>query len=55
MPGMVMPGGMEVQPTASKGRYDASANFGMAGTWQMAIDWNGPAGQGRANFDERVQ
>jgi hypothetical protein len=55
MPGMVMPGGLEVQPSARHGVYDVSANFGMSGTWQMAIQWNGPAGQGSVNFDQGVR
>jgi len=55
MPGMVMSGGVEVMPSVVAGRYDATAEFGMAGTWQMAIEWNGPAGQGSVNFQGGVQ
>jgi Cu(I)/Ag(I) efflux system membrane protein CusA/SilA len=55
MPGMVMSGGLTVMPTGVSGRYDASADFGMAGAWQMAIEWNGPAGQGSVNFQGGVQ
>jgi copper/silver efflux system protein len=55
MPGMVMSGGLQVTPTGVPGRYAATAEFGMAGAWPMAIDWNGPAGQGSVNFQGGVQ
>jgi Cu(I)/Ag(I) efflux system membrane protein CusA/SilA len=55
MPGMVMSSGLQVMPSGVPGRYMATAEFGMAGTWQMAIDWNGPAGQGSVNFQGSVQ
>jgi len=55
MPGMLMSGGLQVTPTGVPGRYAATAEFGMAGTWQMAIEWNGPAGQGSVNFQGGVQ
>ena len=55
MPGMVMPSGMEVRPSGVTGRYDASAEFGMAGAWQMSVEWDGPAGKGSASFEGPVQ
>ena len=55
MPGMVMSGGLEVQRTTVTGRYDATAEFGMAGAWHMAIEWDGPAGRGSVNFEGTVQ
>jgi Cu(I)/Ag(I) efflux system membrane protein CusA/SilA len=55
MPGMVMPSGLEVNPSNVAGRYEATAEFGMAGAWQMGIEWNGPAGKGSANFQGTVQ
>jgi copper/silver efflux system protein len=55
MPGMVMPGGLQVKQTGVPGRYAATAEFGMAGGWQMSIAWNGPAGQGSVNFTGGVQ
>ena len=55
MPGMVMSGGLEVTVTGVAGRYAATAEFGMAGAWQMSIEWNGPAGQGSVNFYGGVQ
>jgi hypothetical protein len=54
MPGMVMPGGLEVRRTAV-GRYEATAEFGMPGAWQMALEWDGPAGRGSVNFEGAVQ
>ena len=55
MPGMVMSSGLQVTPSGVPGRYVATADFGMAGAWQMAIEWNGPAGQGAVNFQGSVQ
>jgi len=55
MPGMVMPGGLQIAPTAAPGRYQATAEFGMAGAWPMAIEWDGPAGRGAVNFEGAVQ
>jgi hypothetical protein len=55
MPGMVMSGGLRVAPTGTPGRYTATADFGMAGTWQMSIEWNGSAGKGAVSFEGGVQ
>ena len=55
MPGMGMSGGLKVTRTEAPGRYAATAEFGMAGAWQMAIEWSGPAGQGSVNFQGGVQ
>jgi Cu(I)/Ag(I) efflux system membrane protein CusA/SilA len=55
MPGMVMSGGVQVNPTTVPGRYTATAEFGMAGAWQMAVEWDGPAGKGSVNFEGGVQ
>ena len=46
MPGMTMPGSVQVDRSDVPGRYSATGDFGMAGGWQMKIEWNGPAGQG---------
>ena len=54
MPGMVMSGGLQVQPTGTPGRT-GTAEFGMAGAWQMAIEWDGAAGRGSASFEGAVQ
>jgi Cu(I)/Ag(I) efflux system membrane protein CusA/SilA len=55
MPGMVMSSGLQVRRTAVAGRYDATAEFGMAGAWHMAVEWDGPAGHGSINFEGAVQ
>jgi len=55
MPGMVMSSGLQVQRTEVAGRYQATAEFGMAGAWRMAIEWDGPAGKGAVTFEGAVQ
>ena len=55
MPGMTMPGNVQVERAAVPGRYRANGDFRMAGAWKMRVDWNGPAGQGSASFDGTVQ
>jgi hypothetical protein len=55
MPGMAMSGNLQVMPSGVRGRYTATAEFGMAGAWQMGLDWDGPAGRGSVNFHGGVQ
>jgi Cu(I)/Ag(I) efflux system membrane protein CusA/SilA len=55
MPGMVMSSGLQLTPTGTPGRFAAIADFGMAGAWRTAIEWDGPAGRGSVNFDGGVQ
>ncbi len=55
MPGMVMPSGLQITPTAVPGRYAATAEFGMAGAWRTVIEWDGPAGTGSVTFEGGVQ
>ena len=55
MPGMVMSSGLQIQPSGVRGRYTATAEFGMAGAWQFSIQWDGPAGRGSASFEGMVQ
>jgi hypothetical protein len=55
MPGMVMSSGMQLQPSGTSGRYLGTADFGMAGAWQFAIEWDGPAGRGSTTFEGKVQ
>ena len=50
MPGMVMPATLDVTPLRQVGTYEAHGEFGMAGTYQMTIAWDGPAGRGSAPF-----
>ena len=55
MPGMVMPGNVQVTSDGVPGRLTGTADFGMPGAWQMNIEWNGPAGKGSVNFEGAVQ
>jgi len=55
MPGMVMQGAMQVSATDVVGRYEATAEFGMSGSWPMAIEWDGPVGRGSVSFEGTVQ
>lgn len=55
MPGMVMPGNAQVQPTGVAGRVTVTAEFGMAGAWPITIEWDGPAGRGAVTFEGSVQ
>jgi Cu(I)/Ag(I) efflux system membrane protein CusA/SilA len=55
MPGMVMSGGLQVTRSSVPGRYEASAEFGMAGAWPTVIEWDGPAGRGSVSFEGQVQ
>jgi Cu(I)/Ag(I) efflux system membrane protein CusA/SilA len=55
MPGMVMSSDLEVAKSEMPGRYQATAEFGMAGTWRMAVEWNGPTGRGSVSFEGVVQ
>jgi hypothetical protein len=58
---MPMPGGspmfgrMDVKRTAVAGRYEATAQFGMAGTWRSRIEWSGPRGSASVTFSGAVQ
>ena len=55
MPGMVMSSGLQLAPTGVPGRYSATADFGMAGAWHMAVEWEGPATKGSVKFEGGVQ
>jgi Cu(I)/Ag(I) efflux system membrane protein CusA/SilA len=55
MPGMVMTSPISIAPSGRPGVYDATGEFGMAGSWRMTIEWNGPAGRGSAAFEGNVQ
>jgi AcrB/AcrD/AcrF family/YtkA-like len=55
MPGMVMSGNAQVQPTGVAGRITVTAEFGMAGAWPITIEWDGPAGQGTVTIQGSVQ
>ena len=55
MAGMPMFGSIAVQRTDVPGRYRASGEFPMAGTWRLGIEWDGPAGKGSVAFSGTVQ
>jgi hypothetical protein len=55
MPGMPMSSGLQVTPSVTTGRYVATGEFGMAGTWQFAIQWEGPDGRGSATLEATVR
>ena len=55
MPGMAMPGTMCVTPTGQPGVYEGTGEFSMSGSWQMTLEWNGPAGRGSAAFNGDVR
>ncbi|MEX2661555.1 MAG: FixH family protein, partial [Vicinamibacterales bacterium] len=55
MPGMVMSGGVRVQPSGSAGRYQATGEFEMAGAWQFRVDWHTGGVPRSANFEVTVQ
>ncbi len=54
MAGMPMLGRIDVTRTNVAGRYEASSDLSMAGTWRMAIEWNGPMAQGSVTFSGTV-
>jgi Cu(I)/Ag(I) efflux system membrane protein CusA/SilA len=55
MPGMVMPGGVQLQPGDRAGRYEATAEFGMPGAWRFTVEWDGSRGRGSVAFEGAVQ
>jgi hypothetical protein len=55
MAGTPMFGSLDVKRTNVAGRYAAGAEFSMAGTWRLSIDWDGPAGRSSVAFSGAVQ
>ena len=47
--------GSDVKPTPAPGRYEIATDFSMAGTWQLAIEWDGPKGHGSARMPGTVR
>jgi len=48
MQGMApMMGSMFVHKTETAGRYLIDTDLGMIGTWQIGVEWDGPAGTGK--------
>ena len=55
MPGTApMFGDNIVKEAATKGRYEVASDLGMAGTWRLTVEWNGPAGRGSASLPGTV-
>jgi Cu(I)/Ag(I) efflux system membrane protein CusA/SilA len=55
MPGMAMTGTTAVTPGDRPGIYEAKGDFAMSGSWDMTLEWDGPAGRGSAAFKGSVQ
>lgn len=55
MSGVPMLGRVTVQRTDVPGRYRADGDFGMAGTWRLNVEWDGPKGKGSVAFSGSVQ
>jgi hypothetical protein len=55
MPGMAMTGTTTVTPGERPGVYQAKGEFAMSGSWDMTLEWDGPAGRGSAAFKGSVQ
>jgi hypothetical protein len=55
MPGMAMTGTTSITPGERPGIYEAKGDFAMSGSWDMTLEWNGPAGRGSAAFKGSVQ
>ena len=55
MAGTPMLGSIDVKRGDQPGRYTADSQLDMAGTWRLALQWQGPAGQGSAAFSGTVQ
>ena len=55
MAGMTMAGTTTVTPGEGPGVYEAKGDFAMSGSWDMTLEWNGPAGRGSAAFKGSVQ
>jgi len=55
MAGMTMPGTTSVTPGGRPGVYEAKGDFAMSGSWDMTLEWDGPAGRGSAAFKGSVQ
>ena len=55
MSGTPMMGTINVARTEVAGRYAASSEFSMAGTWRMTMQWDGPPGPGSVTFPGSVQ
>ena len=48
-------GSLELKPSDTPGRYLVDTDLGMSGTWQINLEWQGPAGSGTATLRGAVQ
>ena len=55
MAGTPMLGGLAMSRTDVAGRYAATSDLTMTGTWRVTVQWDGPAGKGSASFSSDVQ
>ena len=56
MPGMSpMFGDVTLEPTEEPGRFRATGDFSMAGSWRLSVDWDGPAGSGSTTISTTVR
>jgi hypothetical protein len=55
MGGTPMLGSIDIKKSDVPGRYEATSDLSMAGTWRINLEWNGPAGRGTLAFSGSVQ
>jgi len=56
MPGMApMTAPIELTPTGEPGKFTATGEFPMSGSWLFDLRWNGPGGQGNTTFHTSVR
>jgi hypothetical protein len=48
-------GTLELQPAGAPGRYSVASELSMAGTWQINVEWQGPAGNGSTTLHGAVR
>ena len=53
MPPMI--GSTTVTHTSTPGRYGVTVEAEMAGSWRLAVEWDGPAGKGSTNIQGQFQ
>jgi hypothetical protein len=45
-----MMGSAFLEPSKEPGRYNAELDLSMSGGWQLKLEWDGPAGRGKASI-----
>ena len=48
-------GSLDLRPGDAPGRYQVAGDFGMKGTWQINVEWQGPAGTGSTTLRGTVR